>query len=172
MLADELTQQSLNDLYQEDATTAPLDLIQQRIKRQLEREAEKFGLEVLAVSTGRLQLPPKVMEQRIKTWQADWIRQINVQQAQGGAEAERRLKNARARAQIEIIHNIMQNIDAMRRAGTTNLTQIVMLRMIEALEEATADPIVQNQAVIVQLVEEATDQMRDWLGEPEDKRHA
>jgi regulator of protease activity HflC (stomatin/prohibitin superfamily) len=173
LLADELGQQRLNDLYQEDTSVAPLDMIQQKIKRQLDRDAERLGLEVLILGIGHLCLPDKVKEQRIKTWQADWMRQINVQHAEGEAEAERRLKNARARAQIEIIHNITQNIDAMRRAGNDNLTQIVMLRMIEALEEATADPVVQlilPQGLIVQLVEEAADQMKDWLLEAGDKR--
>lgn len=169
ILSEELGQQRLNDLYQEDASVAPLDLIQQKIKRQLDREAERFGLEVLVLSIGHLQLPDKVKEQRIKTWQADWIRQINVQNAEGDAEAERRLKNARARAQIEIIQNITQNIDAMRRVGNNNLTHIVMLRMIEALEEATANPVVQPHALIMQLVEEAADQMKDWLLEAGDQ---
>jgi hypothetical protein len=170
ILADELGQQRLNDLYQEDAAAVPLELIQQKIKRQLDREAERFGLELLVVSIGHLQLPDKVKKQRIETWQADWIRQINVQNAKGSAEAERRLKNARARAQIEIINNITQNIDTMRRVGNNNLTQIVMLRMIEALEEATANPVVQPHALIVQLVEEAADQMKDWLLESGDQR--
>lgn len=167
-LADELGQRALNDLYQEDASVAPLDLIQQKIKRQLDREAEKLGLEVLVVSIGHLQLPEKVIQQRIKTWQAEWRRQINVQNAEGNAEVERRLKNARARAQIEIIHNITQNIDAMRRTGSNNLTEIVMLRMIEALEEATADPgvkLILPQGLIGQIVEETADQMKDWLDE-------
>jgi regulator of protease activity HflC (stomatin/prohibitin superfamily) len=174
ILIDELAQYRLNDLYQDDASIAPFDMIQQTIKRQLDRNTEQLGVQILAVSVGHLQLPPEVVDQRIKSWQVNWERQIRVQKAVGDAEAGRRLKNARARAQIEIIHNITQNIDAMRRAGNNNLTQIIMLRMIDALEEATGDPTVQMilpQELIGQLVEEASGQMKDWLLEADGKPH-
>ena len=166
ILVDELAQYRLNDLYQEDASIAPFAMMQQTIKRQLERHADQIGIQILGVGIGHLQLPEEVVEQRIKTWQVNWERQIQVQRAVSDAEAERRLKNARARAQIEIIHNITQNIEAMRHAGNANLTQIVMLRMIEALEEATSDPVVQMilpQELISQLVGEASGQMKGWL---------
>ena len=55
------------------------------------------------------------------------------------AEAVRRVKQARARVQIEIIDRITQNIEAMRRSDAADLPDIVMLRMIQALEEAMAD---------------------------------
>ncbi|MCB8942583.1 MAG: hypothetical protein H6658_02290 [Ardenticatenaceae bacterium] len=173
ILIDELAQRRLNDLYHDNGSIAPFDIIQQTIKRRLERSADQLGLQILAVSIGHLQLPDEVVEQRIKIWQVNWERQIRVEQAVGDAEVERRLKNARARAQIEIIHNITQNIDAMRR-GNSNLTQIIMLRMIDALEEATADPVVQTmlpQELIGQLVEETSGQMRDWLTESGGSAH-
>ena len=175
ILIDELAQHRLNDLYQDDASVAPFDMIQQTIKRQLDRSADQLGIQVLAVSVGHLQLPPEVVEQRIKTWQVNWERQLLVQRAVGSAEAERRLKNARARAQIEIIHNITQNIDAMRRAGNNNLTQIIMLRMIDALEEASADPVVQMilpQELLSQLIGETSGQMKSWLLEAGGNTHA
>jgi regulator of protease activity HflC (stomatin/prohibitin superfamily) len=175
IFVDELAQYRLNDLYQDNGSVSPFDLMQQTIKRKLESYADRFGIEIIGVGIGNLQLPPEVVEQRIRTWQVDWERQIRVQRAVGGAEAERRLKNARARAQIEIIHNITQNIEAMRQAGHSNLTQIVMLRMIEALEDATADPVVQMllpHELMTQLVEEASGQMKDWLLESGEQRHA
>ena len=174
ILIDELAQHRLNDLYQGDTSIAPFDMIQQTIKRRLDRSAEQLGIQILAVSIGHLQLPDEVGKQRIKTWQVNWERQLLVQQAVGNAEAQRRLKNARARAQIEIIHNITQNIDAMRRAGNNNLTQIIMLRMIDALEEATADPVVQMmlpQELIGHLLDETSGQMKDWLLEAGDDPH-
>ena len=166
ILVGELAQYQLNDLYQDDASISPFDMMQQTIKRQLEHITDQLGVQILGVGIGHLQLPPEVVEQRIQTWQVNWERQIRVQRAVGDAEAQRRLKNARARAQIEIIHNITQNIDAMRHADNANLTQIIMLRMIDALEEATADPVVQMilpQELISQLVGEASGQMKGWL---------
>jgi hypothetical protein len=80
------------------------------------------------------------------------------------------MKNARARAQIEIIYNITQNIDTMRQSGQINLTEIVMLRTIEALEEATSDPRVQSmlpQQLVAQLVADTSDQIQAWIDERE-----
>jgi regulator of protease activity HflC (stomatin/prohibitin superfamily) len=170
ILVDELAKYPLNDLYQEDATLAPFDMIKQTIKRRLEHLTDQWGVEILAVSLGHLQLPDKVVDQRIKTWQVAWEQQIQKQRAAGNAEAVRRMKNARARAQIEIIYNITQNIDTMRQSGQINLTEIVMLRTIEALEEATSDPRVQSmlpQQLVSQLVADTSDQIQAWIDERE-----
>jgi regulator of protease activity HflC (stomatin/prohibitin superfamily) len=125
-----------------------------------------LGLDVLAVSVGRLTLPEDVTRQRIKTWRSRWQKEIQVQQARGDAETIRRVKRARARVQVEIIHNIIQNIERMRRQDAADLSQIVLLRMIEVLEEASADASVQAlipEQVITDLLLDTSSQMRRLL---------
>ena len=88
----------------------------------------------------------------------------------GNAEAVRRIKKARARAQIEIIENITQNIDSVRRAGDTDLSNIITLRMIEALEEGLSSESLQAlipQQIMTNLVMDTSNQMQSWLNQPE-----
>ena len=146
-----------------------MDEIKNRIKQALERELEAHGIEIVAVGVDLLALPPAVMEQRIKTWQADWQRRLMIQQASSSAESLRRIKNARARAQIEIIENITQNIDRVRRTGEAELSNIITLRMIEALEEAQANAslyALMPQQVLTNLVMSTSEQMQQWLHQP------
>lgn len=140
LLVTEIAQYSLDQLYQVDVSGfGPLSEIKQRLKRNLERTELLTGIDILSVGVSKLTLPQSVSEQRIKQWQAQWQQEIRVKLATGDAEAERRLKRARAKAQIEIIENITHNIATMRRMDGVSLTEVVTLRMISALEEAVSD---------------------------------
>lgn len=135
----EIAQSSLDELFQVDENgLGTIHEIRQRIKRNLERSDSLAGVEVLSVGTGKFTLHDSVLEQRMKQWQARWQHEIKVRRATGDAEMERRMRQARARAQIEIIDKITQNIIEMRRADGVNLTDVITLRMIEALEEAAS----------------------------------
>ncbi|MEJ2750418.1 MAG: SPFH domain-containing protein, partial [Anaerolineae bacterium] len=167
LLVNEINHYTLDELYTPgNGGLGPLDQIKNRIKQALERQLDQSGIEILVVGLAPFTLPPAVAEQRIKTWQADWQRLILIQQAAGSAESVRRMKNARARAQIEIIKNITQNIDQVRRANEAELSNIITLRMIEALEEAKSNRSLQSlipQQVLTNLVMNTSKQMQKWL---------
>jgi regulator of protease activity HflC (stomatin/prohibitin superfamily) len=170
MLVSELSQHTLDDLFQGDeAGIATLEAIKDRLKRRLEQAANKEGVAVLDVSIDQFKLPSRVNEQRIKTWQADWKRRIQMQKASGDAQALLRIESARARTQIDIIENITQNIQAMRQSGDTKLSEIIMLRMIEALEKAMSDESVQMlipHQVMSQLVMDSLERLQGWVEQP------
>jgi hypothetical protein len=165
----------LNELQQVGtAGTAPLDTIKKEIKRQLDPVADRHGIELLSVGVGPLAPPEAVAQQRVKTWQAEWQHKMWSENATSTAEATRRIKKARARAQVEIIENITHNIESMRRDSNSNLTEIITLRMIEALEEALSEesPVraLIPQQVMANLVLDTSSEMRSWLNKPaEDK---
>lgn len=130
-------------------------------------------MEILGVSIRPLSLPPKVQEQRIETWQADWERKIQIAQASGNAEAVRRIRRARARAQIEIIEGILQNVEAAKRSDNANLIKIVTLRALDVLNHAMDNDMAQTKlpdAVITNLVQDATKQIEQLL-ERQDEPH-
>ncbi len=165
-LSNELSTYNLDELQHSSGEHSIKNEIKQRIQRKVSRIAAEHGLELLTVGIGHLAFPESIMQQRIKTWQAEWQRKIEVKHAAGDAEAARRIKQARARAQIEIIERITQSIDAVRQQEDTNLTEIITLRMIEALEEATTNDSVQAlipQQVMTNLVLDASNQMQSWL---------
>jgi hypothetical protein len=121
-----------------------LERIKEDVQRQLALFFEPYGLDIAAVSIGRFELPLDVTTQRIHNWQADWKRRIHIQEANANAEVLKRLKHARARTQVELIGEVIRNIESMRRAGHTDLAEIVTLRMIEALDESLSDHAVQE----------------------------
>lgn len=172
LLTEELGRYTLNQLYTPDSPGAgPIDGVKAYVKQRLQQTIEANGIEILVVGVDQLELPEAVKEQRIKTWQSDWQRRIALQQAQGDAEAVRRIKSARARAQIEIIENITQNIASVRRAGDADLSNIITLRMIEALEESSSNDALQAlipQQIMANLVTNTSMQMQAWLHEPEE----
>ncbi|MCA9973261.1 MAG: SPFH domain-containing protein, partial [Anaerolineales bacterium] len=174
MLVLEMAQVTLDDLYRlDDASATPLADMAQRMQQELARTAAPQGLEVLNVAIDQLQLPEDVLAQRLRNWQAHWEREIQVRQAVGDAEAVRRIKKARARVQIEIIDRITQNIEAMRRSDAADLPDIVMLRMIQALEEAMADRSINAvipEQIIANMVLDTSNQMRAWIEPPKVRR--
>ena len=169
ILANEIPKHSLNELTRAVEGVSPLEEIKQTITRDLQRRFLPKGIEVLAVGVSGLKLPDGVRDQQFLTWQADWLRKIRVEHASGNVEAVRRVKQARARAQIEIIENITHSIDTMRQEEDADLSQVIMLRMIEALEDAVSAGSVQGmvpQQIIANLVRDASRQMQSWVAPP------
>ncbi|GJM41558.1 MAG: hypothetical protein DHS20C20_18400 [Ardenticatenaceae bacterium] len=173
ILANEIPKFSLDELTNAVDGVAPLEAIKQTITQNLKRRFLPKGIEVLFVGVGGLTLPDGVRDQQFLTWQAEWLRKIQAENATGNAEAMRRMRQARARAQIEIIENITHSIETMRREEDADLSQIIMLRMIEALEDAVSAGSVQAlvpQQIIAGLVGDASRQMQSWVSLPKVQR--
>ncbi len=168
VLVTEIAKLTLNELYQRnDVGLGPLDNARQEVQRELEKVVDPLGIEILSVGVGKLQVPEEVMEQRIRAWQATWEREIQVRRANGEADAVRRLKAARASAQIKIIENITQSIETMRQGDDRNLTEIITLRMISAMEEAMTNLSVQAtlpRPVMADLMD-VSRRMLVWMGQ-------
>ncbi len=166
MLANEIPKHSLNELTNVVEGVTPLAEIKQTITRHITRRFAPKGIKVIGVGIGGLKLPSSVRDQQFLTWQTDWLRKIRVENASGNVEAIRRIKQAQARAQIEIIENITNSIDAMRQEEGTELPQVIMLRIIKALEDAASDGSIQAfvpQQLIAGLVRDASSQMRSLV---------
>ncbi|WP_420630034.1 SPFH domain-containing protein [Candidatus Leptofilum sp.] len=173
ILANEIPKYSLDELTNAVDGVAPLEAIKQTITRYLQRTFFSRGIEVLAVGVGGLTLPKGVRDQHFLTWQAEWLRKIQAENATGNAEALRRMRQAQARAQIEIIENITHSIETMRQEEDADLSQIIVLRMIEALEDAVSAGSVQAlvpQQIIAGLVGDASRQMQSWVSPPKVRR--
>jgi regulator of protease activity HflC (stomatin/prohibitin superfamily) len=135
----EISRYTLDELYQVDREgNGPRKDIGQNVKRALGQNERLDGVEILNASFAVVEVPGEIVAQRMKQWQAHWQRQITITKAKGAAEANLRLKHARARAQVQIIQNITQSITDSSRSGIS-VTEIVAMRMIEALEDAVAD---------------------------------
>jgi len=169
LVTQELSQFKLDGLINiPPSAVSPLQEISGRVQKAMQREFEAKGIKVLVVRAGRLDLPEKVQKQNISTWQADWKSKIEVEQASSKAEVIRRMKQARARAQVKTIETIIQNLEAMRQEGESEAQQVIILRLIDALEEAiTADTpgAFVPQQIMASLVTDTSAQVRAHLDE-------
>ncbi len=137
-----------------------------RSKEILSQHFDASGIEIMVVGNRIIDVPEEVSEQRLLNWRAPMQRDVTIRRAEGDAEAMRRIKHARARAQIEIIQAIIKNIDEMRRVEQANLNEVITLRMIEELEKAMGNNTLQRmipEQMLARLVMETQGQMRELL---------
>ncbi len=170
MLLGQLAQHTWNDLALADGADIISDM-GHAIKDELSDIFEPQGIEIVNAGVGPLKPPDEVVEQRIMSWVAGWDAKAKQEEAAGQAEAARLVNQARAQAQIEIIENLVQSIEAMRSQGDTDLHEVVMLRLLEVMDKAAADETVNNilpQPLLASLATEATNQIRATLEDGED----
>lgn len=153
-LVAQLSRYRLDQLYlatdqQNQNEIVPLARLEEQVQRDLEDQLldmfdcrnnrDQCPVEILRIRITALIPPPEVVEQRIESWKTALQQRIALRQAEGAAEEIRSLTAARARAQLEMLESLTENILTMHQAYEADLSQIVMLRMIEAMDEAMAD---------------------------------
>lgn len=159
------------------AGSGPLGQIRSRIKealqeQQIDGEFQTLprGIEILGVGIGPLELPVDVADKRLTSWQIEWKNRISQEVISGDIEAQRLYQQARARAQVENIENLLTSIEAMRKQSGIELHEIVMLRLMEILEALSATrtltPIATRTAMS-NLAAEASSELRQALGQGE-----
>jgi hypothetical protein len=141
-LIGEISRYPLDGLFQPDeSTAAPLEVIKAKITKDLARTFEKYGIEISFVGVTPFQVSEDIQEERFKIWQAEWQRQIEVKHGTATAERARRLKLARARAQIDMIEKLTEGLESVEQTGQ-DMTEVLALRFIEALEQAETNAAV------------------------------
>ena len=73
----------------------------------------------------------------------------------------KRIRMAQARAQIAIIAEITESIQLMQASSGAELTDIVMIRMLEALREAAEDD--QVKAMVPSQALDTLSEMQGWI---------
>jgi regulator of protease activity HflC (stomatin/prohibitin superfamily) len=163
-LVTEISAYSLDDLERkDDLEPSPMEQIAERLNNRLRQKFLGHGISVLSIGVGPFKLPDDISEQRIMNWRAEWEKRIQSEKAAGEAEAVRQMALARARAQIEIISRITERIEAMSASGDAELTDVVALRMIEAMEEAVADDKVRD--LVPQQAIGTLRQIQGWMND-------
>ncbi|MEZ4515514.1 MAG: SPFH domain-containing protein [Chloroflexota bacterium] len=151
--------------------TETLGDVRRTIKQELEEQFLPLGIEILGVGVGALQPPPEVMDQRLKNWQIEWEAKTNLELATGDAEALRLVQQAQARAQIDIIENLVQSIESLRGQNNAELHEIVMMRILEVMEQTITDESVQAiipRPLLSNMTSEATAELRSSLDQSEE----
>lgn len=177
ILVTEIGKYTLDELLV-SAGSGPMAQIRNRIKSALEEQQTDSelqtlpkGIEIMGVGVGPLELPADVTDKRLTTWQIEWKNRISQEVISGDIEAQRLYQQARARAQVENIENLLTSIEAMRQQSGIELHEVVMLRLMEILEALSATraltPIA-SRAAMSNLAAEASSELRQALSQEED----
>lgn len=173
LLVTEIAKFRLDELLEKGGADS-LKTITDRIKRDLEarqddgsRQTLSRGLEIISVRVAPLELPTEVTAKRLSTWQVEWQNRVSQEVVGGDIEARRAYQQARARAQVESIENLLLNIEAMRRRGNVDLSEIIMLRSMKVIEAISSDRLLASsasQSALRDLATEAASELRLALG--------
>ena len=172
-----LSAMTLDELYPMDIQgPPPIEKIEGAMKAGLETQLRTVfdydentepPIRIMDVIVGELKARDDVIEQRIRNWQANWQRYIAEEEAEGDAEAYERLKIARARAQRDLLESIVDNITMMKRSDQ-ELSDVVLIRMLEAMEDAMANN--QILAALPNQILGSLEHINAFLEEPERDR--
>jgi hypothetical protein len=112
---------------------------------QLRTELKPLGIQVVGGGISNL-LPAKdeILKQRVRTWRADWTRQVMLKQAQGQAERIRRIEQARMEAQRDLILALGERLAALDRPGVEATPTEIVPEFLRVLEEVALRPMVRR----------------------------
>lgn len=111
------------------------------IRNELERQVRAtllndYGIELVNIHIGRLELPTAVTQQYIKNWESHLQNQIQLHQADGAAVTLQEMEVARAEAEMIMIQGILEGVRrAQQEGGANTVREIVALRLVETLEK-------------------------------------
>lgn len=177
MLVTEIGKFTLDELLV-SAGAEPMNEIRERIKTGLKEQqgdsdfqSLSKGIDIVGVGIGPLELPDDVIAKRLTTWQVAWRNRISQESISADIEAQRLYNQARARAQVENIENLLTSIEAMRKQSGIALHEVVMLRLMEILEAISASRTMvpmASRAAMVSLASEAAGELRQALTQDEE----
>jgi hypothetical protein len=150
-LAGERIMREILSRYNFDDLYAPFDLypdpkgdprarIAQELRDELDKVLPTWGIQRIGGGISNIEpMDPRVIQQRIEAWQADWARQVMLKRAAGHATRIQLIEQARAQAQVDIIRGIGQRIEELRSSGESTtphqIVQYLTEYFIDALEQ-------------------------------------
>ena len=114
------------------------------------------GIQILGAGIANLEpVESGVMQQCIENWRTEWTRKMMARVGEGATEAMRRISQARAQGQAEVIRILSREAEHMDGVDRDILADVLVLRLLEALESMARRPSVQQL-----LPPEATETMK------------
>lgn len=138
-----------------------LEKIKTDVYNELKDRFAYYGIELVQVGIGQLQLPTDIMEQRIRDWQVWWKCEIEQMQAKSNAQTLKQQNEVRAKVQFEIIRQIMEGLEKMK-STETDPTEVFALHVLQTLEKSVAEDV--RQARISGDVLETLSRMSNLIG--------
>ncbi|MCL4803610.1 MAG: hypothetical protein KJ046_04875 [Anaerolineae bacterium] len=177
MLVTEIGKYTLDQLLV-SAGAEPLGQIRDRIKAGLkeqqgnsEYQTISRGIDIVGIGISSLHLPADVTAKRLSSWQVDWQNRISQEIVSGDLEAQQLYQQARVRAQIDNIENLLTSIEAMRKQSGVELHEVVMMRLMEIVDAISANRTLvppASRTAMSDLAAEASGELRRVLTQGEE----
>lgn len=97
----------------------------------------KKGIKLIDMSIGALDIDEKIVEQRRELWKAYWESQSSITEAEGDAEANRKIEIAKAQAQAELIQTITQGLRMILETSSEQTASVVVPIVLSQIASAT-----------------------------------
>lgn len=109
--------------------------IQNEFRRTVYRAFSSMGLELLEVRIVNIELPDPVKDRYVAYWQSQSDAELNIKKARNKVAQLEKIESARADAEETMINAILEGVHKARQSGgTSRITEIVALRLVEAME--------------------------------------
>lgn len=138
-----LSQYRFDELYDpfDNEDALPRKRIAAEFLERLGAELKPIGIHLVGGGISNLEpVDAKVLEQRVRSWQADWTRQVMLKQARSQTERLRRVEQARAEAQTELILAVGERLAELDRAGAQVSPEQIVSQFLEILEQLALQP--------------------------------
>lgn len=134
-LDGEIAARLLDDLWEpDDPSRNPRREIIEKLLDAGQKKQRKNGIELIDLSVGPLQVNDEIAKLRREWWQAIWVKDQRVTQAEGDAEALQLRELARVEAQARMIQAITQGLQGLEPVSRERLSQLIALRFIDTIE--------------------------------------
>ncbi|HEC33142.1 MAG TPA: hypothetical protein ENI37_00295 [Chloroflexi bacterium] len=107
----------------------------------LTKELQPLGIRLIGGGISNLK-PAKdeVLQQRVRSWQADWTRKVMLNQARSRADWLQRIERARAEAQTDLILALGERLAELDRPGAKVTPERIVPQFLRILEELAMRP--------------------------------
>lgn len=114
----------------------PYLALSRQVMQKAKEALDKNGVELLDVNIYSIELPDAIKQPYLDYWRLQSDLQIQMNKIDNAATALEEEEKARAEAEVIMIEAILEGIRRARRSGaTTNIGEVVALRLVEALEQ-------------------------------------
>lgn len=116
ILQDILSRYDFDDLYgpYQPGGDPPRKAINDAFTKRLTAELEPLGIQLVGGGVGNMEpADGQVYVERVRAWQAEWLRKVMLTQAEGWAEWLRQVERARAEAEVELVLSLGRQLEEL-----------------------------------------------------------
>ncbi len=114
-----------------ETLTVPRNEIAAAFAARMKETMAPFGIEILGGGAGNIEAPEHVNAQRIKNWEAEWEKKIEIAVGEAEARVAAQLQKVQQEVQVELLEDL---IEILHQADTEGFKEDLMIQqLVEAI---------------------------------------